>query len=134
VSTVATAAFTLLFVVCLYGFLWFVAVAIRSHLTGTGAPASFPALRIVAPSSIAGRTYRVVQPLVAGRSPDADIRLDDPFASDLHVRFAVGDGGLLATDLGSTNGTFLNEAAITGEVTVRPGDTIRLGETIMEAE
>lgn len=45
---------------------------------------------------------------VAGRSGEAEIFLADVTVSREHARFAVDSNGLSMTDLGSTNGTYVN--------------------------
>lgn len=64
-----------------------------------------------------------------GRKSDNDVQIADPYVSGRHGLLEVADDGLFITDIGSTNGTMLNDAklspnmrtAITGE------DVIRLG-------
>lgn len=129
--------FKVLFVAVLYGFLWMVARAVRSHLAagtaGTQRVPSTPAvLVLVEPEAGAGRVIPVERPTLVGRGPDADVLLDDAFASDRHVRFDRVEGRLVIEDLGSTNGTLVNGIAVVGRRTLDRGDLIRLGQTIME--
>jgi pSer/pThr/pTyr-binding forkhead associated (FHA) protein len=56
---------------------------------------------------------------------------DDTFASSLHARFGR-DGGC-SSDLGSTNGTYVNGARLTGPTVLRPGDQVQVGNTVLEA-
>ena len=64
-----------------------------------------------------------------GRSDSAEIRVDDPFASSAHARiFARGDFMYLE-DMGSTNGTYLNEEPLRGPQPLHPGDRIRIGDS-----
>ena len=64
-----------------------------------------------------------------GRSPDADVRLDDRYASGFHARVFSRGGGHYVEDLNSTNGTLLNSQELHGEAELRPGDVIRIGDT-----
>jgi len=64
-----------------------------------------------------------------GRSADADIRLDDRYASGFHARVFSRGGGYVVEDLNSTNGTLLNSQELHGEADLRPGDVIRIGDT-----
>ena len=64
-----------------------------------------------------------------GRSPDADIRLEDRYASGFHARVFSRGGGYVVEDLNSTNGTLLNSQELHGEADLRPGDVIRIGDT-----
>jgi FHA domain len=64
-----------------------------------------------------------------GRSADADVRLDDRYASGFHARVFNRGGGYFVEDLNSTNGTLLNSQELHGEAELRPGDVIRIGDT-----
>jgi hypothetical protein len=64
-----------------------------------------------------------------GRSADADIRLDDRYASGIHARVFGRSGAYFAEDMNSTNGTLLNSRELHGEAELSPGDTIRIGDT-----
>jgi hypothetical protein len=64
-----------------------------------------------------------------GRSPDADIRLDDRYASGIHVRIFSRSGAYFVEDMNSTNGTLLNSGELHGEAELTPGDRIRIGDT-----
>jgi hypothetical protein len=64
-----------------------------------------------------------------GRSPDADIRLDDRYASGIHARVFNRSGTYYAEDMSSTNGTLLNSQELHGEAELHPGDSIRIGDT-----
>ena len=67
-----------------------------------------------------------------GRDPAADVTLDDARVSWRHVRLHRRGLRVLVEDLGSTNGTFLNERRLEGRAQVRAGDRIRIGTTVME--
>jgi pSer/pThr/pTyr-binding forkhead associated (FHA) protein len=64
-----------------------------------------------------------------GRSPDADIRLDDRYASGIHARVFGRSGVYFVEDMNSTNGTLLNSQELHGEAELSPGDSIRIGDT-----
>jgi hypothetical protein len=64
-----------------------------------------------------------------GRSPDADIRLDDRYASGIHARVFSRSGTYVVEDMNSTNGTLLNSRELHGEADLTPGDVIRIGDT-----
>ena len=63
----------------------------------------------------------------AGRSPDADIFLDDVTVSRKHVEFVREAGGFVVRDVGSLNGTYVNRTRIE-QVTLRPGDEVQIGK------
>ncbi|MEX2275026.1 MAG: FHA domain-containing protein [Actinomycetota bacterium] len=67
-----------------------------------------------------------------GRAAGCAITLDDTYASQSHARLSYRDGAWAIQDLGSTNGTFLNERRLEGTSEVRAGDRIRIGTTILE--
>ena len=64
-----------------------------------------------------------------GRSPDADIRLDDKYASGIHARLFSRGGTHYVEDMNSTNGTLLNAEPLLGEADLAHGDLIRIGDT-----
>jgi len=59
---------------------------------------------------------------------DVEIRLDDPFASARHARVSRQGQLVVIEDLGSTNGTYLNDEPLTGPQPLHPGDRIRIGD------
>ena len=61
-----------------------------------------------------------------GRSAGAEFILDAPLVSRLHCQLSAGNDGLEVKDLGSTNGTFVNDKRITA-ATLRPGDRLKVG-------
>lgn len=65
--------------------------------------------------------------LVFGRDPGCDVVLSDPSVSRRHARAVFRDGSWMLQDLGSTNGTAVNEVRI-GRCELRPGDLVGLGE------
>jgi hypothetical protein len=69
-----------------------------------------------------------------GRSPDADIRIDDRYASGIHARVFNRGGSHFVEDMGSTNGTLLNSQDLHGEAELVDGDTIRIGDTELRVE
>jgi pSer/pThr/pTyr-binding forkhead associated (FHA) protein len=69
---------------------------------------------------------------VLGRSSEADLVLDDPYASEFHMRLVARDSGLILHDLGSTNGTYVNGRRVTAPTPLHRGDTIQVGKAVME--
>jgi hypothetical protein len=76
-----------------------------------------------------GERYDLFGGLSMGRSPDADIRIDDRYASGIHARVFGRSGAYWVEDLDSTNGTLLNAAELHGEAEIDDGDLIRIGDT-----
>jgi sigma-B regulation protein RsbU (phosphoserine phosphatase) len=80
-----------------------------------------------------GRTIR--QPLtgnalVAGRDPTCDLFIDDPSTSRKHARFSRSSDGYLVEDLGSKNGTYVNDAPCQMHI-LRNGDHVLLGSVLV---
>jgi predicted component of type VI protein secretion system len=99
----------------------------------TEAPASpQPTTLVVHPHDGRPRTLRLDASMVIGRAPDAELRLEDTFASSQHARIFGRNGSWYVEDLGSTNGTFVNEQKLMGPAMVQPGDSIRIGQTTLE--
>jgi pSer/pThr/pTyr-binding forkhead associated (FHA) protein len=79
-----------------------------------------------------GRTIPLTQPeITIGRLPECEIVVDDPGASRQHARIRRTDAGFVLVDLGSTNGTLLNDAPIQEQV-LENGDRITIGQTVLE--
>lgn len=66
---------------------------------------------------------------VIGRGGDADIILDDTGVSRHHLELRADGSALMATDLGSTNGTFVDGERIRTPVTLQDRSSIRIGRT-----
>lgn len=69
---------------------------------------------------------------VIGRGAECDLRLDDTFVSQEHARIFAKSGSWYVEDLGSTNGTFVNEQRLAAPAMLTSGDRIRLGTTVLE--
>jgi hypothetical protein len=76
----------------------------------------------------AGIAYDLASGATLGRG-DVEIRLDDPFASSRHARISTQGHLVVIEDLGSTNGTYLNEQPLTGPQPLHDGDRIRIGDS-----
>ncbi|HEX4837382.1 MAG TPA: FHA domain-containing protein [Solirubrobacteraceae bacterium] len=82
-----------------------------------------------APGHDPGMIYDLGGDVVLGRGDTAEIRLDDPFASSRHARVYEQGKILVIEDLGSTNGTYLNEELLDGPRPLHPGDRVRIGDS-----
>jgi diguanylate cyclase (GGDEF)-like protein len=80
----------------------------------------------------AGRVVALdADPLIIGRGPAADLRIDDPVLSRRHARVARdAEGDVYVEDLGSTNGTLVRGRAVT-VATLESGDYVQLGEGVL---
>jgi hypothetical protein len=92
--------------------------------------ARMPKLRVnSAPGLRAGAAYDLTDGAVLGRSPQADIQLEDNFASTRHARLVPSGDVMVLEDLGSTNGTYLNDEPLRGAAPLHEGDRIRIGDS-----
>jgi predicted component of type VI protein secretion system len=67
---------------------------------------------------------------LVGRGSDCELTLADSEASRRHALLRPQpDGSVVLEDLGSTNGTYVNGQRITGPVTLRGGERVRIGDT-----
>lgn len=82
-----------------------------------------------APGHVPGMEYDIGEGAVMGRGDQAEIRLEDPFASSRHARLLAQGGIVVIEDLGSTNGTYLNEELLTGPQPLHRGDRVRIGDS-----
>ena len=79
-----------------------------------------------------GRRFALDKPdLLIGRSSSADVPVVDDRVSQQHALIEVRDTGHVVRDLGSTNGTFVNNQRV-HEAALRDGDLIQVGETVFE--
>ncbi len=81
----------------------------------------------------AGRTVELAPGVhTVGRSDEATICLDDPGISRLHAAISVSADTITLADLGSTNGTFLDDAPVGAEPrSLVVGATVRIGDTLL---
>jgi len=80
-----------------------------------------------------GRKFPLVKPLVVvGRSSKADIMVDQESVSRNHAKFTLREGTVQVMDMGSTNGTFVNDEPVTAERRLSNGDLIKVGRTIFK--
>jgi predicted component of type VI protein secretion system len=82
-----------------------------------------------APGHSPGMEYDLGQGAVLGRGDQAEIRLEDPFASSRHAQIVRQGGVMVLEDLGSTNGTYLNEEVLGGPTPLHSGDRVRIGDS-----
>lgn len=82
--------------------------------------------------SLRGLHIDILGPVVVGRSPSSDIVIDEPFVSATHARFSLQGPALVLEDLQSTNGTMVNGHIIAQPVTLRDGDEVQIGDTILK--
>ena len=77
---------------------------------------------------LAGRRFAIGDaPITFGRGDDNDVVIPDPAVSRVHAELRQEEDGYVIADRGSSNGTWVNGAAIT-TTHLRPGDEIRIGD------
>jgi FHA domain len=76
-----------------------------------------------------GERFDLIGGLSIGRSRDADVQIEDRYASGVHARIFSRDGRSYVEDMSSTNGTLLNDAELKGEAELLDGDIVRIGDT-----
>jgi len=80
------------------------------------------------PGLTRGMSYDVADGATLGRG-DVEIQLEDPFASSNHARLTRQGAILVIEDLGSTNGTYLNDELLRGPRPLHAGDRVRIGDS-----
>jgi pSer/pThr/pTyr-binding forkhead associated (FHA) protein len=89
-------------------------------------------LEFIEPSDRSGQRLDVDGGLTIGRSGDCDLTLQDTYLSSRHARVANDDGDLSIEDLGSTNGTYVNQELVKGRVRLERGDVVQVGGVLFE--
>jgi hypothetical protein len=89
-----------------------------------------PKLRVRSAAGLkAGSAYDLSEGALLGRGDQADIQLEDGFASSRHARLVPQGDVMVLEDLGSTNGTYLNGEPLQGPRPLHAGDSIRIGDS-----
>lgn len=86
-----------------------------------------PAFWLHVDGALLGKLVLDSERLVLGRSPACDVTLADSTVSCDHLQLSRHGGAVLATDLGSRNGTLLNGRPLDRPTRLRNNDTLRLG-------
>ncbi|HSZ81510.1 MAG TPA: GGDEF domain-containing protein [Polyangia bacterium] len=95
-------------------------------------PTGKEACLVVIYGSELGKKYNLNAPsLVIGRSSKCDIQIDQESISRNHTKIVNTGKSILIRDLGSTNGTYVNDEPI-DEYVMRDGDLIKIGRTIFK--
>jgi pSer/pThr/pTyr-binding forkhead associated (FHA) protein len=77
-------------------------------------------------------TVKLHDPAEIGRGDRCAIRLQDTYVSQVHARLYGKNGAWYVEDLGSTNGTLLNDRRVEAPVEVHAGDVLKIGKTVLE--
>jgi hypothetical protein len=90
-------------------------------------------LRVIEPVDERGKVFDLGGEVTLGRSSACVVPLEhDTFASTVHARVFPRNGELWIEDLGSTNGTFLNDRRLGAPVRLKRGDRVKVGRTLLE--
>lgn len=132
-------ALKFIFVALVYLLVWRVATAVAEHVGAKpwrvlGGPGPGTGLTVVRSDTQNGLAFDVRRTIVLGSSSEADVRIDDAYASDLHARLAPEEESLTLADLGSTSGTYVNGKRVTAVVALSRGDSIQIGKTVLEVK
>lgn len=100
---------------------------------GTGPQTTSDAIVWLLSGSLSGtdnaQNYSLSPPTVrVGRKPGSDLLLSHPTVSGQHARFDMRNDELWLTELGSTNGTFVNGKRLLGEIQIKEEDLIQFAE------
>ena len=90
-------------------------------------------VKLVTQSPCAPKRRIVVRhfPAMIGRGLDAEVRIDDRWASRRHCEIDQVDGTLVVRDIGSRHGTFVNGESVCS-ARLLPGDRLTVGATSFE--
>lgn len=93
-------------------------------------PSSARGVIIIVSGTLAGHRIPLsAAPLTVGKGPSTLQITDDPTVSTRHAQIVPDRGAFVLTDLGSTNGTFVNNQRVTQPVRLSDGDLVRFGNT-----
>ena len=107
----------------------------RGPRRSLGAPCASCRRRSPSPTeSRAGLQLPLGEGILIGRASDCQLLLDDDYVSTRHARISRTPTGYQVEDLGSTNGTFVNNQRVTAPTPFGIEDTLRIGRTMMSAE
>lgn len=95
------------------------------------AKSSSPVLVVISGKPLGKSFFLSKETMVLGRELSADISIGETSISRKHTQFLMTPQGMLCKDLGSTNGTFINDTKIDSQI-LNDGDLIRCGNTILK--
>ena len=82
-----------------------------------------------------GQVFQLTQePVTIGRQEGNTIVLADPQASRHHATISWQAGSFVVQDMGSANGTFVNEKRIAAPQPLRDGYVVRMGNTVFDMQ
>ena len=102
----------------------------QSALLATRQP---PAITLLLQTEEKNNTFRFTIPeIIIGRDPACNLPINDKTVSVQHARLSYHQGQWWVEDLHSTNGTFLNEEAVSLQIVITTGDVLRCGQVVFK--
>jgi len=90
---------------------------------------------VVLNEGLSARVYELnVEQTTIGRAEGNTFQIPETSVSSHHCEIFLRSGEVVVKDLNSTNGTFINGTAVTGESVLKFGETLRLGQVEMRLE
>ena len=87
--------------------------------------------RVVSGSS-AGKVFKLPQSEAKiGRDSTNLVAIEDAKASREHAKIRFADGTYSIVDMGSANGTYVNDSKISGQTPLSDGDLVKVGDTVL---
>lgn len=94
-----------------------------------------PTRLVVVAGPLTGTTIPLTQSgILIGRAPSCTLVLDDDYSSSRHARIYPQGNQWYVEDLGSTNGTYMNDQRIQGVVPLPPGVGVQIGQSVVELQ
>jgi len=97
-----------------------------------GRPDNCPALVVIYGEPVGRIYWLTATSMVIGRSSKCEIHIDQESISRNHAKIVNTGKSFLVRDLGTTNGTYVNDEVVEAERALRDGDLIKLGRTIFK--
>jgi pSer/pThr/pTyr-binding forkhead associated (FHA) protein len=108
-------------------------VAAGAPATPASGPPGPERMIVIDPDAMKGMEFALGSEVTVGRAGGCAILLSaDTFVSQLHARVFRQGKDLYVEDLGSTNGTYVNDRKVTSPVAIRKGDKVKFGRTTLE--
>ncbi|HZD01067.1 MAG TPA: FHA domain-containing protein [Actinomycetes bacterium] len=95
-------------------------------------PSRRPPRELVVNDANGRRTIPLKESITVGRAATCDLVVADNYVSNVHARVYLRDGSYWLEDLGSTNGTYMNQARVSVPTPFGPGDEARMGKATLE--
>ncbi len=98
-------------------------------------PGVVPTIKITTQEDGTSESYEyTLSEVTIGRDPNSSCQLDDNSISAQHARLNYQQTQWWVEDLGSTNGTFLNQEPVTSPQVITSGDNLRCGRIIFQIQ